>query len=55
MAGIDSEGKSRGAFYATGYEPQALKRLASRGFDVPAMMFAARELATKTEYRPRVL
>lgn len=55
MAGVDSDGKSRGAFYATGYEPQALKRLASRGFDVPAMMFSARELATKTEYRPRVL
>ncbi len=55
MAGIDSDGKSRGAFYATGYEPQALKRLASRGFDVPPMMFAARELATRTEYRPRVL
>ena len=55
MAGVDSDGKSRGAFYATGYEPQALKRLASRGFDVPAMMFAARELATKTEYRPRVM
>jgi pilus assembly protein CpaF len=55
MAGVDSDGKSRGAFYATGYEPQALKRLASRGFDVPSMMFAARELATRTEYRPRVL
>lgn len=55
MAGVDSDGKSRGAFYATGYEPQALKRLASRGFDVPAMMFSARELATKTEYRPRVI
>lgn len=52
MAGIDSNGKSRGAFYATGYEPQALKRLSGRGQDIPAMMFSARELNSTRDYRP---
>jgi len=51
MSGVDASGKARGAFYATGYEPQALKRLASRGCDVPSLMFAARELNSNREYR----
>lgn len=51
MSGVDSNGRARGAFYATGYEPQALKRLSSRGCDVPALMFAARELSSNVEYR----
>jgi pilus assembly protein CpaF len=54
LAGIDREtGRARGAFYATGYEPQALKRLASRGYEMPAVMFATRELADRREYAPR--
>lgn len=51
MSGVDASGKARGAFYATGYEPQALKRLASRGCDIPSLMFAARELNSTREYR----
>ncbi len=51
MAGIDREsGRARGAFYATGYEPEALKRLAGRGHELTAMNFAARELADRREY-----
>lgn len=53
MSGVDASGKARGAFYATGYEPQALKRLASRGCDIPSLMFAARELNATREYRPQ--
>jgi pilus assembly protein CpaF len=53
MSGVDATGRARGAFYATGYEPQALKRLASRGHDIPSLMFAARELNSTREYRPR--
>ncbi|MEI8378710.1 MAG: CpaF family protein [Planctomycetota bacterium] len=53
MSGVDASGRARGAFYATGYEPQALKRLASRGCDIPSLMFAARELNSTREYRPR--
>jgi len=53
MAGIDEDGKARGAFYATGYEPQVLKRLAGRGFDVPTHLFSARELALRTDYQAR--
>jgi len=52
MAGIDANGKARGAFYSTGYEPQAMKRLAARGQDVSPMMFSARELNSSREYRP---
>jgi pilus assembly protein CpaF len=51
MSGVDAGGMARGAFYATGYEPQALKRLASRGCDIPSLMFAARELNSNREYR----
>ncbi len=52
MAGIDANGRARGAFYATGYEPQSIKRLASRGQDVPSMLFSARELNSTRDYRP---
>ncbi|MBC8117688.1 MAG: CpaF family protein [Candidatus Saccharimonas sp.] len=52
MSGVEAGGKARGAFYATGYEPQALKRLASRGHDIPSLMFSARELNSNREYRP---
>ena len=52
MSGVDAGGRARGAFYATGYEPQALKRLASRGHDIPSLMFSARELNSNRVYRP---
>ncbi len=51
MAGVGDDGRARGAFYATGYEPQVLKRLAGRGFEIPAALFAARELPLRTEYQ----
>lgn len=51
MSGVDASGRARGAFYATGYEPQALKRLSSRGCDIPSLMFAARELNSNAEYQ----
>jgi pilus assembly protein CpaF len=52
MSGVDANGRARGAFYATGYEPQAMKRLASRGHDIPSTMFAARELNSASDFRP---
>lgn len=47
MAGIDADGKARGAFYATGYVPQVLKRLSARGFEIPLELFTARELPVR--------
>ncbi len=43
LSGVDN-GKARGAFYATGYEPGVLKTLTARGVDVNPDLFAAREL-----------
>jgi pilus assembly protein CpaF len=54
MAGIDEQGRARGAFYATGYEPQVLKRLAGRGYEVPSALFSARELPLRSEYQSRL-
>ncbi|MBA4032519.1 MAG: pilus assembly protein CpaF [Planctomyces sp.] len=44
MTGIGSDRRARGAFYATGHEPETLKRLAARGSEIPEMSFSAREL-----------
>lgn len=54
MTGIESTGRARGSFYATGYEPQALHRLAARGLEVPTSLFAARELPMAVDYRARM-
>ncbi len=54
MAGIDADGRARGAFYATGYEPQVLKRLAGRGYEIPSSLFSARELPLRSEYQSRL-
>ncbi|MCA8997135.1 MAG: CpaF family protein [Planctomycetaceae bacterium] len=51
MAGMDANGKMLGSFYATGYEPQSLRRMASKGFDMNPRIFTARELKTGGEYR----
>jgi pilus assembly protein CpaF len=51
-AGLDAEGKMLGSFYATGYEPQALRRMAGRGIELDPALFAARELKTGMEYKP---
>lgn len=52
MAGFDANGKAQGAFYATGYEPECLRKMASRGFDINSRLFTARELETGMEYKP---
>jgi pilus assembly protein CpaF len=45
MSGIDeSTGRAQGAFYATGYEPEAIRRLAGQGIEIPKTLFAPREL-----------
>lgn len=53
MAGIDDDGKVLGSFYATGYEPQCLRRMTAQGFDMDPGLFAARELKTGVDYTPR--
>jgi len=50
MSGLDSAGKARGAFYATGYEPVALQRLVASGFEAPKDLFIPRELSTGIDY-----
>lgn len=50
MAGTDENGKIRGSFYSTGYEPQCLGRMASKGYLVDSRMFSARELKTGVDY-----
>jgi pilus assembly protein CpaF len=54
MAGIDPHGKVMGSFYATGYEPQCVRRMAARGLDLNPRMFAARELKSGGAYAPSV-
>ena len=54
MAGVENSGKIIGSFYATGYEPQCLRRMATKGFDLNPKMFAARELRTGVEYKPKI-
>jgi len=50
MAGSANDGKSIGSFYATGYEPHCLRRMASRGHDLNPRMFAAKELRSRVDY-----
>jgi pilus assembly protein CpaF len=54
MAGVEASGKVLGSFYATGYEPQCLRRMAAKGIDLPPRMFAARELKSGGDYTPKV-
>lgn len=54
MTGIGQDGKSRGAFYATGHEPLCFKRLSAMGFEPPKGMFHSRELSASTSYRANV-
>lgn len=45
MSGIEkSTNRVQGAYYATGYEPEALRQLASKGIDIPKSLFMPREL-----------
>jgi pilus assembly protein CpaF len=54
MSGVDGSGKVLGSFYATGYEPQSLRRMGSKGLHLDPSLFAARELETGGEYQPKV-
>ncbi len=54
MAGVDASGKVLGSFYATGYEPQCVRRMAAKGIDLNPRMFAARELKSGGDYTPKV-
>lgn len=49
MSGIDANNRAIGAFYATGYEPVALSRMASVGHQVPRDLFVPRELGPAAE------
>ena len=44
MSGVDQNNRAIGSYYATGYEPVALSRLAALGFEVPRELFVPREL-----------
>jgi len=50
MTGISSDGRAEGAFYATGYEPESVRRMMSRGHQIPLELFTARELIAGGEY-----
>lgn len=50
MTGTNSQGKAEGSFYATGYEPACVRRLAAKGFDIPSELFTARELSNAKDY-----
>ncbi|MCA9115247.1 MAG: CpaF family protein [Planctomycetaceae bacterium] len=52
MTGVGSNGKAEGHFYATGYEPLFLSRLANQAVTIPQELFAPRELQTGGEYSP---
>jgi len=53
IAGFDESGRALGTFYATGYEPVSLARLASNGADVPSDLFVPRELSLGGAYVAR--
>ena len=50
MTGIGENGRAEGAFYATGYEPECVRRMASQGHNIPLDLFTARELIVGGEY-----
>lgn len=53
-SGQDADGRAIGAFFATGYEPKALRRLALTGLDISRYkpLFAPRELEMKRVHAP---
>jgi pilus assembly protein CpaF len=50
MIGVDAHGKAQGAFYATGYRPIILGRMAGAGQPLPEELFEARELEMRHDY-----
>ena len=53
MTGIGADGRAEGAFYATGYEPESIRRMTSRGHQISLDLFTARELAVGGEYHAK--
>jgi pilus assembly protein CpaF len=49
LMGSDASGKLQGAYYATGYQPLHMQRLAAMGFQVPMNLFTPRELVGDRE------
>ncbi len=45
MAGKHPSGRVVGSFYATGYEPKVIRKMAAAGYEVNQSMFIARELS----------
>ena len=52
MTGTSKDGNAEGSFYATGYEPVCVRRLAANGYDIPLELFNARELTTGVDLKP---
>lgn len=50
QTGIDAAAKAQGEFYATGYEPVILQRMASAGVELNSDLFQPRELASGVDY-----
>ncbi|QDT34786.1 CpaF family protein [Thalassoglobus polymorphus] len=46
MAGKNPAGQVVGSFYATGYEPQVVRKMAAAGHDIKTSLFAPRELTS---------
>lgn len=46
MSGIGDNGRVQGSFYSTGYEPECVRRMSAKGFEVNPNLFQARELST---------
>lgn len=53
QTGVNEHGKSVGAFYATGYRPVILQRMAGAGHSIPADLFEPRELTSGGNYTAR--
>jgi pilus assembly protein CpaF len=53
MIGVDAHGKAQGAFYATGYRPIILGRMAGAGQPLPEQLFEPRELEMRHDYNAR--
>jgi pilus assembly protein CpaF len=50
MLGVGNDGKAVGSFYATGYRPAVLGRIAAAGQNVSDQLFEPRELEIRPDY-----
>lgn len=53
QTGLDVVGRAQGAFYATGYEPVALRRIAEAGVEISIDLFRPCELSSGGHYTAR--